>query len=216
MSPVIEHTRRNRPPADDYHPWTTYIAARHEARRRGDHKVGTEHLVLALLMEPALAGALGADLASARAQLEALDRDALGAVGVVLTGAAPFALASDTPGQAAGTLPGEAPLSDAPPADAPPADAPPADVPPADAPPAGRARRPKFKDVLEGRLPLTPAAKALLRDSSKEMRRVGGRHLGPQHVLAALLELEPPDPAAELFAGLGVDRAAARGRLLGL
>ena len=206
MSPVIEQTRRGSPPADDYHPWTTYIDARHEARRRGDHKVGTEHLVLALLMEPALAGALGADLASARAQLEALDRDALGAVGVVLTGAAPFALASDTPRQAAGTLPGEAPLSDAPAVDA----------PPADAPPAGRARRPTFKDVLEGRLPLTPAAKALLRDSSKEMRRVGGRHLGPQHVLAALLELEPPDPAAELFAGLGVDRAAARGRLLGL
>ena len=209
MSPVIEQTRRGSPPADDYHPWTTYIAARHEARRRGDHKVGTEHLVLALLVEPALAGALGADLASARAQLEALDRDALGAVGVVLTGAAPFALASDTPGQAAGTLPGA--LSDAPPADAPSAD-----PLSADAPPAGRARRPKFKDVLEGRLPLTPAAKALLRDSSKEMRRVGGRHLGPQHVLAALLELEPPDPAAELFAGLGVDRAAARGRLLGL
>ena len=191
---MFEHIHPSRPAADDYHPWTTYVDARHEARRRGDHKVGTEHLVLALLMEPALAGALDTDLASARAQLEALDREALGAVGVVLSGTAPFAPGPDTPpAQAA-----EAPLSDA---------------PAADAPAAGRARRPKFRDVLEGRLPLTPAAKALLRDSTKEMRRVGGRHVGPQHVLAALLELEPPDPAAELFAGLGVDRLTARERI---
>jgi Clp amino terminal domain, pathogenicity island component len=185
---MLEHARRGRPATADYHPWTTYLDARHEARRRGDHKVGTEHLVLALLMEPALAGALGTDLASARAQLETLDRDALGAVGVVLSGPGPFAPGPDTPGQAAGTLPDADQF-------------------------AGRERRPKLKDVLEGRLPLTPAAKTLLRDSTKEMRRVGGRHVGPQHVLAALLELDPPDPAAELFAGLGVDRAAVRARL---
>ena len=109
-------------------------------------------------------------------------------MGVVLSGPAPFAPGRDTPGQAAGTLP-DADQS------------------------AGRERRPKLKDVLEGRLPLTPAAKTLLRDSTKEMRRVGGRHVGPQHVLAALLELDPPDPAAELFAGLGVDRAAVRERI---
>ena len=194
MSHLLEHTLHGRTADDDYHPWTTYLAARHEARRRGDRKVGTEHLVLALLAEPALAGALATDLAGARAQLEALDRDALGAVGVVVNGAVPFAPGSEMPsGQTDETPPGEAPAADD----------------PAD----GRARRPTIKDVWEGRLPLTPAAKTLLRDSSKEMRRFGGRHLGPQHILVALLELDPPDPAAELFVGLGVDRAAARARL---
>jgi hypothetical protein len=212
---MLERTRRTRP-SDDYHPWTTYLAARDEARRRGDRKVGTEHLVLALLMEPVLAGALATDLASARARLEALDRDALGAVGVVLSCPAPFAPGPDTPPAHAAAAPSADAPTDAPSTDAPSTGAPTAGTPPADAPAAGRARRPKFKDVLEGRLPLTPAAKTLLRDSTKEMRRVGGRRVGPQHVLAALLELEPPDPAAELFAGLGVDRAAVRDRLSGL
>ena len=41
-------------PADAYHPWRTYIDAREEARRRGDRKVGTEHLILGLLREPVL------------------------------------------------------------------------------------------------------------------------------------------------------------------
>jgi predicted RNA-binding protein len=40
---------------EDYHPWTTFIYARQEARRRGDRKVGTEHLVLALMREPGIA-----------------------------------------------------------------------------------------------------------------------------------------------------------------
>jgi hypothetical protein len=87
-----------------------------------------------------------------------------------------------------------------------------------DAPPlpdreAARApRRPTVKAVLQGRLPLTPTAKAVLRDSSKEVRR-GGRHPGPQRVLGELLRLQRPDPAAELFARLGIDAAAARERL---
>ena len=66
----------------DYHPWTTAIYARDEARRRGDRKIGTEHLLLGLLREPAVAGALGLDIEIARARLEALDRDALAAVGI--------------------------------------------------------------------------------------------------------------------------------------
>ena len=49
---MLKRAPENRPADDGYHPWTTYIDARQEARRRGDHKVGTEHLVLALLMEP--------------------------------------------------------------------------------------------------------------------------------------------------------------------
>jgi hypothetical protein len=68
--------------AGEYHPWTTYIHAREEARRRGDRRVGTEHLVLGLLHETDLAGMLGCDLDAAREALDAMDRDALGAIGI--------------------------------------------------------------------------------------------------------------------------------------
>ncbi len=72
----------------DYHPWVTFIYAANEARRRGDRKVGTEHLLLGLLREPPLAQALQTDLQSARATLEAMDREALGAIiGTPLDGA---------------------------------------------------------------------------------------------------------------------------------
>jgi len=63
--------------AGNYHPWATYIHAREEARRRGDRRVGTEHLVLALLRDPDLAQAVGCDLQFARETLGAMDRDAL-------------------------------------------------------------------------------------------------------------------------------------------
>lgn len=43
--------------------------------------------------------------------------------------------------------------------------------------------------------------------------RHGGIHLGAAHVLDAILELRPPDPAAELLARLGVDPERARERL---
>ena len=69
-------------PADAYHPWRTYIDAREEARRRGDRKVGTEHLILGLLMEPVVEQALGCDLQTARDALDAMDQDALAAVGI--------------------------------------------------------------------------------------------------------------------------------------
>ena len=65
-----------------YHPWTTYIDAREEARRRGDRRVGTEHLVLGLLREPDIAQVLGCDLGAAREALDAIDRDALVAIGI--------------------------------------------------------------------------------------------------------------------------------------
>jgi ATP-dependent Clp protease ATP-binding subunit ClpA len=59
-------------------------AALDEARRRGDRRMGTEHLLLGLLHDPASAPAraLGVDLATARAALDALDRDALQAIGI--------------------------------------------------------------------------------------------------------------------------------------
>jgi hypothetical protein len=52
--------------------------------RRGDRTIGTEHLVLALLADPAspAARALGCDLDSARQALDALDRQALAAIGI--------------------------------------------------------------------------------------------------------------------------------------
>ena len=135
----------------------TFADAQDEARRRGDRKVGTEHLLLALLHDPASATAMGCDLASARTGLEALDAMALTAVGL-------------------GGLPSAAPIP-------------------------GRER---------GRLPLTPAGKAVIVDAMHER---DGQRLGPAHVLVALLGRRRPDPAAELVAALGLDVNAIRGRL---
>ena len=73
-------TRAHAPDPD--HPWTTSIYAREEARVRGDRRAGTEHLVLGLLHEPLIGSLLGADHPRARAALDALDRDALGVIGV--------------------------------------------------------------------------------------------------------------------------------------
>jgi hypothetical protein len=159
-------------PADAYHPWSTYIDAREEARRRGDRKVGTEHLILALLREPVLAQALGCDLQTARDALDALDHHALAAVGIGAALNAP-------------PIPIDEPIK--------------------------RPSRPTLKAVLQDRLPMTPAAKTALEKSYKEIRH--GHHIPLQQALLTVLELEPPDPAAELIAALGVDRAAARQRL---
>ena len=159
--------------ASAYHPWSTVFDAGQEARRRGDRKIGTEHLALALLMEPELAGVVGCDLQRARAALEALDREALSAIGIGAALDAPPLLP---------TLPLGA-----------------------------RPSRPTVITLLTGGPRLTPVAKTVVRDSSRGMRR-GHAHPGPQHVLARLLELQPPDPAAALFAALGVDRAVVRQR----
>jgi Clp amino terminal domain, pathogenicity island component len=164
-------TRHPKPP-DAYHPWRTYIDAREEARRRGDRKVGTEHLILGLLREPVLAEALGCDLQSARDALDAMDHDALAAVGVGAAFNAP-----------------PIPIDEA----------------------AERPARPTFKAVLHDRLPMTPAAKTAMEEAYKEIRR--GHQPGPQQMLLTVLELGRPDPAAELIAALGVDRAAVRRRL---
>ena len=75
---------------ETYHPWTTYIAAREEARRRGNRRVGTEHLVLGLLHDPEIASALGITLESAREALDSLDRQALRAIGIAPTLDAPL------------------------------------------------------------------------------------------------------------------------------
>jgi ATP-dependent Clp protease ATP-binding subunit ClpA len=63
-------------------------AAAEEARRRGDRRLGTDHLLLGLLHDPAgePARALGVGLESARAADNTLDRVALAAVGVEAAG----------------------------------------------------------------------------------------------------------------------------------
>ena len=59
-------------------------AAYTEARRRGDRRLSTEHLLLGVLHDPkdVAAQALGTDLAKAQAALEDLDRAALAAIGL--------------------------------------------------------------------------------------------------------------------------------------
>ncbi|GAA0593222.1 Clp protease N-terminal domain-containing protein [Streptomyces crystallinus] len=61
---------------------TAVTAAVSEATLRGDRRIGTEHLLLGVLHEPGPVQAFGADLESARAALDALDRSALAAVGI--------------------------------------------------------------------------------------------------------------------------------------
>jgi ATP-dependent Clp protease ATP-binding subunit ClpA len=60
------------------------VSATEEARRRGDRRLGTDHLLLGLLHDegsPA-AKALGVTLAQARAAQDALDVSALSAIGI--------------------------------------------------------------------------------------------------------------------------------------
>lgn len=61
-----------------------YLDANAEAKRRGDRRVGTDHLLLALLADPdsVTAQALGTDLDTARDALDRLDRDALAYLGL--------------------------------------------------------------------------------------------------------------------------------------
>jgi hypothetical protein len=73
-----------------YHPWSTYIAAQEEARRRGDHRVGTDYLVLGLLSDPEMERVLGVTLDAARAALDALDHAALAYVGFTGTFDPPY------------------------------------------------------------------------------------------------------------------------------
>lgn len=65
-------------------------AALDEARRRGDRRMGTEHLLLGLLRDPgsAPARAVGVELGAARAALDELEATALRSIGI---GARPLA-----------------------------------------------------------------------------------------------------------------------------
>ncbi|WP_017588494.1 Clp protease N-terminal domain-containing protein [Nocardiopsis ganjiahuensis] len=136
-----------------------YLDANTEALLRGDRRVSTEHVLLALLHDggSAPARALGVDLTVARRVLEQLDETALAALGI-----APL-----SPGP---VLPGRA----------------------------------------DDRLPMTPAAKAVLKGLRAE---AGKERPGPKHILLGLLNRGAPDPAAALLDALDVDRDAVRSRL---
>jgi hypothetical protein len=64
------------------HGWAVYLRASEEARRRGDRRTGTDHLLLALLEDPSIEIMLGVSLQQARQALESLDHEALGALGM--------------------------------------------------------------------------------------------------------------------------------------
>ena len=64
------------------HAWAIYLRASEEARRRGDRRTGTDHLLLALFEDPSIEAVLGVNLQQARQALESLDHEALGALGL--------------------------------------------------------------------------------------------------------------------------------------
>ncbi|MBV9283652.1 MAG: hypothetical protein JO176_03490, partial [Acidimicrobiia bacterium] len=73
-------------------------------------------------------------------------------------------------------------------------------------------KKPRFKDVMKkDRLRVTPAAKSVLENAVKLNRRK--TQVTAQQVLAQILTLGPPDPAAALLGALGVNTSEIRRRL---
>jgi hypothetical protein len=64
------------------HGWAIYLQASEEAHRRGDRRIGTDHVLLAVLADPSAEDLLGVSLQQARQALDALDREALAALGL--------------------------------------------------------------------------------------------------------------------------------------
>ena len=153
------------------HVWAIYLRASEEARRRGDRRTGTDHLLLALLEDPSIEVVLGVSLQQARQALESLDHEALGALGL-------------EPGTDAPPLPMRA-------------------VP----------KKPTLRDIMmqKDRLRMTPAAKKVLEQAAKPNRRK--LQVTAQQVLAQILTLQPPDPAAVLLGALDVNKSEVRRRL---
>jgi hypothetical protein len=151
------------------HPWAIYLRASEEARRRGDRRTGTDHILLALLEDPSIEAVLGVNLHQARQAVESLDHQALGALGM-------------GPGTDAPPLPMRA-------------------VP----------KKPRLRDVAKKvRFRMTPAAKKVLEEAVKHNRRK--TQVTAQQVLAQILTLQPPDPAAVLLGALGVNTPEVRRR----
>jgi Clp amino terminal domain, pathogenicity island component len=151
------------------HPWPVYMRASEEARRRGDRRTGTDHLLLSLLEDPAIEVVLGVSLQHVRQALDTLDQEALGALGM-----------------------GSG--SDAPPL------------------PMRAVPKPTIRAVMKkDRLRMTPAAKKVLEEAVKPNRRK--TQVTAQQVLAQVLTLQPPDPAAVLLGALDVNTSEVRRRL---
>jgi hypothetical protein len=73
-------------------------------------------------------------------------------------------------------------------------------------------KKPRLRDVAtKDRLRMTPAAKKVLEDAVRPNRRK--LQVTAQQVLAQILPLQPPDPAAVLLGALGVDTPDVRRRL---
>ncbi len=145
------------------HAWAIYLRASEEARRRGDRRTGTDHLLLALFEDPSIEAVLGVNLQQARQALESLDREALDALGL--------GAGADAP-----ALPMRA-------------------VP----------KKPRIRDVAKkDRFRMTPAAKKVLEAAYKPKGHRKLQVTGPE-VLAQILALQPPDPAAVLLGALGVN-----------
>ena len=152
------------------HAWNLYLRASEEARRRGDRRTGTDHVLLALLEDPSIEVVLGLSRQQARQALESLDQEALSALGI-----------------GSGT------------------DAPPLSM-------RAVPKKPTIRDIAKkDRLRTTPAAKKVLEDASKPNRR--RLYVTAQQVLAQILTLQPPDPAAVLLGALGVNTSEVRRRL---
>jgi hypothetical protein len=152
------------------HVWAICLQASEEARRRGDRRYGTDHILLALFEDPSIEAVLGVSLQQARQGLESLDYEALGALGL--------GSATDAP---------ELPMRSVP-------------------------RKPRIRDVAQkDRLRITPAAKKVLEVAVKPNRRK--TQVTAQQVLAQILTLQPPDPAAVLLGALGVNTSEVRRRL---
>ena len=152
------------------HVWAVYLRASEEARRRGDRRTGTDHVLLALLEDPSIELVLGITLQQARQALESLDQEALGALGL-----------------GAGTEAPPLPMHSVP-------------------------KKPTFRDVArKDRFRMTPAAKKVLEGAAKPNRRK--TQVTAQQVLAQILTLQPPDPAAALLGALGVNTSEVRRRL---
>src|ERR1700759_3637816 len=64
------------------HAWAIYLQGSEEARRRGNRRTGTDHILLALFEDPSIEVVLGVRLQHAREAPEPLDREALGALGL--------------------------------------------------------------------------------------------------------------------------------------
>jgi hypothetical protein len=73
-------------------------------------------------------------------------------------------------------------------------------------------KKPTIRDIMQkDRFRMTSAAKKVLEDAVKPNRRK--TQVTAQQVLAQILTLQPPDPAAVLLGALGVNTSQVRRRL---